>query len=121
MRGEQFLRVADELGAFSGEEWDRTRIGRLYYGVYLEYRAFAEDRLGFNRLNLAREHRVVADLIRSHDSTVADDLLRELRFSRNQADYDLDTPADVIAERLTTAEPLARALMQRLDELRASS
>lgn len=120
MRGEQFLRVADELGAFSGEEWDRTRIGRLYYGVYLEYRAFAEDRLGFNRLNLAREHRVVADLIRSHDSTVADDLTA-LRILRNQADYDLDIPAGVMAERVATAEPLARSLMQRLVELRASS
>jgi hypothetical protein len=107
------------LEIHAGEEWDRTRIGRIYYGVYLEYRAFAEERLGFNRHNLAREHRIVADLLQSLDPDTAEDL-RTLRILRNQADYDLHLSPEVIATRLATAVPLAQSMMVRLAALRSS-
>lgn len=119
MRGAQFLSVASMLESYDGEEWDRIRISRLYYGVYLEYRSFAEERLGFSRHNLAREHRIVADLLQALDPDTAEDL-RTLRILRNQADYDLHLSPKVIAIRLATAVPLAQSMIDRLAELRSS-
>ncbi|HWV24768.1 MAG TPA: hypothetical protein VNZ58_11310 [Thermomicrobiales bacterium] len=109
--------MAQALAWETGEEWDRTRIGRLYYGVFLEFRQFAEDTLGFNRLNLAREHRVISDLLSSLDPSAADDL-KLLRIYRNQADYDVELPPEEIAGILTVSMHIADSLMARLEKLR---
>lgn len=116
MRGLSFLEVAEMLGQHPGEAWHRTRIGRLYYGVYLEYRQFCIERMGFIPRKFASEHRVVNDLIRARDQNLGN-LLRELREARNQADYDLETPPDEIARLLATSVMLASTLMIRLDTL----
>jgi hypothetical protein len=117
MRGQEFLNIARSLESISGEAADRTRIGRLYYGVYLEYRQYCEDALGFRRERMAREHQAVYSLISQIDVFLAADL-RELRHARNQADYDLDVIPTDIADRVIDAQRLARHLMRRLAELR---
>lgn len=120
IRGQRFLDVAYEMEQFQGEAWRRTRIGRLYYGVYLEYRQYCEDHLGCRRERMAREHQVVYSLISRQDAALAEDL-RELRTTRNQADYDLDMSKQDIADRRTDAIRLASYLMNRIKKLRASS
>lgn len=117
MRGIQFLEVANELGQHRGEAWHRTRIGRLYYGVYLEYRQFCIESMGLVPRKFASEHRVVNDMIRTRDQN-SGNLLRELREARNQADYDLETPSKEITRLLSTSVVIADALMARLKTLR---
>lgn len=119
MRGQEFLDIAHDLEHFEGEAWDRTRIGRLYYGVYLEFRQFCEDRLGFSRQHMAREHSAVIHLI-SALNTEASENLNELRIIRNQADYDLEWSRKDIAGRARAAAILATSLMNQLMVLRAT-
>lgn len=120
MRGRRFLDVADGLEGREGEEWDRTRIGRLYYGTYLEYRQFCIDEMGLLPRKFAREHQVVNDLVRTLDQDLSD-LLRELRYTRNEADYDLDVAPEHIAHRATSADQIAKVIMARLAELRSGT
>lgn len=116
MRGRDFLDIAVEMAALGGEAWDRARIGRLYYGVYLEYRQYCEEHLGFSRARMAREHQVIANLI-AHNAPHAAEDLRELRIARNQADYDMDIATEDIADRAIDAERLTRRLMRHPDTL----
>ena len=116
MRGTDFLEVEKTLRAFDGEAYIRTRIGRLYYGVFLELRRYCELRLGHSRRRMAREHQAIANLVQGIDPVLAD-ALAELRRSRNAADYDDDAPGSEMEARVGEAVSLADAIMARLDDL----
>lgn len=47
MEGRSFLAVAEALATYEGEEFVRARIGRLYYGTWLEARSFCELHFGY--------------------------------------------------------------------------
>ena len=117
MQGRLFIDLERELRSIPGEAATRTRIGRLYYGVYLEYRQFCEEHLGFNRHRLAREHQAVKNLIAAIDPGAAA-ILQGLRMARNQADYDLDLDARAIDEILEASLVSAMTLMSSLNDLR---
>jgi hypothetical protein len=117
--GKEFLRLEEKLRNISGEAAARTRIGRLYYGVYLEYRAFCEDFLAFSRQNLAQEHQIVRNLIVPIDTHAAD-ILQNLRVARNQADYNLDIDAKTIDVLLNDSVTAADLAMVRLTRMRSN-
>lgn len=68
----------------------------------------------FKIRELAREHRVISDLLDALDPAAGLDL-KTLRLYRNQADDDLATPTDEIARLLSPSVSIADALMARLD------
>lgn len=116
MEGRRFLTVAEILAEYEGEEYDRTRIGRLYYGTWLEARSYCEEHLGYRREKMAREHRVIASLLGAIDPTLEVEL-RLLRQARNQADYDMDLSARNIDGILRTASLSSARILSRLDDL----
>lgn len=116
MEGRRFLLVAEALAEYEGEEFDRTRIGRLYYATWLEARSYCEATLGYRREKMAREHRVIASLLRSVEPTLEVDL-RLLRDARNQADYDMELLAEDIDRLLRTASTSSSRILARLDSL----
>lgn len=118
MSGQQFLDLEVELRAIPGEASKRTRIGRLYYGVYLEYRQSCEDFLSFDRSRLAREHQVVKSLVSSINPDAAD-ILNSLRIARNRADYDLDTDQALIDVLLEASLASVGIAMSQLADLRS--
>ena len=120
MRGVDFLDVEKTLRGYDGEAFLRTRIGRLYYGAFLETRRYCELRLGYSRLRMAREHQAIANLLRGIDPVLAD-ALSELRQSRNVADYDDDASLSEIQVRAEDAVSLAAAIMSRLETLNRHS
>lgn len=111
--GKQFLEVERTLRNLDGEAFDRTRIGRLYYAVFLECRSLCETRLGYSRVKMSREHQAVVNMLGSLDPALAD-ALRVLRQAHNEADYDVNLPSYVIAERTEDAVLLADFLMAHL-------
>jgi hypothetical protein len=117
IHGREFLEVADALAKHPGEAFDRTRVGRVYYGTWLEARAFCEERLGYSRKGLAREHQVVAELLGTLDE-VLETHLKILRFARNQADYDDFLPEDHFDDLLRTVLVSSSWVLSRLDSLR---
>lgn len=114
--GRQFLEVAEALADRTDEAFVRTRIGRLYYGTWLEARSFCESRLGYSRKGLAREHRAVASLLGTIDPTLEGEL-RDLRVARNQADYDNQLPAEHFDQLLEAVVVSSAWILSRLDEL----
>jgi hypothetical protein len=117
IEGRGFLAVAEALATYEGEEFVRTRIGRLYYGTWLEARSFCETRLGYRREKMAREHRVIASLLGHLDATLEYEL-RLLRDARNQADYNVQLPAEYCGELLRTALRSSARVMSRLETLK---
>lgn len=117
MTGEEFLHLERELRKIPGEAAARTRIGRLYYGVYLEYRTFCENFLSFDRRKLAREHQAVRNLIVPIDAAAAD-ILPNLRVARNRADDDLDINAETVNVLLAESVTAAQLAVTRLAKLR---
>lgn len=117
IKGRQFLDVSEVLTSFQGEEFVRTRIGRLYYGTWLEARSYCEAHLGYKREKMAREHRVVASLLGSIDPTLEYEL-RVLRDVRNQADYDDHLSSEQVDNLLLTADASTGRILALLDQLR---
>lgn len=69
---------------------------------------------------MAREHRIVNDLIAAVDKELAFDL-RTLRDARNQADYDLTIDHEVMTAALKTMRSLSITLIERLEHLRSDA
>lgn len=115
--GEDFLAVADVLGESSGEAFVRSRIGRLYYAVYLEARQYCEAHLGHSRERLARAHQVIAALLRSLDPELEMEL-RLLRRARNEADYEDQLPARYIDDLLERSVLSSSRILERLTQLK---
>jgi hypothetical protein len=114
--GRHFLQVAEVLAPYEGEAFMRTRIGRLYYAVYLEARDYAERHLGHSRLKLAREHQAIAHALARVDPEL-EFRLRDLRSTRNAADYDDQLSHDHIMDLLDRAIETSTWIMARLDDL----
>lgn len=114
--GRQFLEVAEKLADYTDEAYVRTRIGRLYYGTWLEARSFCEARLGYSRKGLAREHQAVATLLGQLDAALEGEL-RTLRIARNQADYDDQLPAEHFDELWLSVEASSAWVLSRLHDL----
>lgn len=117
IEGREFLAVADALTEFQGEAFVRTRTGRLYYGTWLDARAYCEERLGYSRKGLSREHQAVAALLGTVDDAL-ETHLKLLRFARNQADYDDFLPEEHFDELLRTVLVSSSWVLSRLDILR---
>jgi len=117
IEGRRFLIVAEVLAAHQGEEFVRTRIGRLYYGTWLEARAYCEAHLGYRREKMAREHQAIASLMGSIDASLEYEL-RLLRDARNQADYDDHLPGEYMDDLLRSVETSSSRVLSRLDALR---
>lgn len=118
MRGREFLAVAETLAEFPGEAYVRSRIGRLYYAVYLEARAYCESHLGHSRIRLAREHQVISTLLRQIDPEL-EIQVRLLRAARNEADYEgqlSQEAVDRLLERALASSGWALAYLDRLLE-----
>jgi hypothetical protein len=117
IEGRRFLVVAEALATYEGEEFVRTRIGRLYYATWLEARSYCEAHLGYRREKMAREHQAIASLMGTIDASLAYEL-RLLRDARNQADYDDHLPGDYMETLLRTVETSSSRILTRLDALR---
>jgi hypothetical protein len=117
IQGRQFLEVADALADSPDEAFVRTRIGRLYYGTWLEARSFCETRLGYSRQNLAREHQAVATMLGNIDAGLETEL-RDLRIARNQADYDDHLPAEHFNQLMLAVSVSSAWVLSRLDALK---
>lgn len=116
IQGREFLEVADALANNPAEAFVRTRIGRIYYGTWIEARSFCERHLGYSRKNLAREHQAIASLLGTIDVDVESEL-RFLRTARNQADYDDGLSPDHFDNLVVTAVTSSVWVLSRLDEL----
>lgn len=119
MRGSDFLDIASQMADRPEEAWVRNRIGRLYYGTYLEFREHFERFFGFDRTRLSNEHVAVQDLL-GHLSQQLSINLKDLRKMRNAADYDLDLSDETLATLVESAEDAAGKLMRFLNDLRKS-
>lgn len=115
--GRQFLNVAEVLADHSGEEFVRARIGRLHYAAWIEARSFCEERLGYSRTKMAREHQAIASLLGTIDSSLTYEL-RTLRSARNAADYDNHLTEQHMADLLDVSLESASWILSRLDALR---
>lgn len=111
--GRDYLPIIELLASDSSPASKRTRIGRYYYAAFLECRAHCEQRLGYTRSKMAREHQAIANLIGIQDQSIAD-ALKDLRIARNIADYDellSDQDTEVLLER---AGELGRFILGRI-------
>ena len=116
IEGRQFLEVAEALADHTNEAFVRTRIGRIYYGTWLEARSFCESRLGYSRKGLAREHQAVATLLGTIDAALEGEL-RALRVARNQADYDNHLSSEHFDQLLPAVSASSAWILSRLDDL----
>ncbi len=116
MRGREFLDIVTQLESIGGEASLRTRIGRIYYAVYLECRTYCEAQLGYDRSQTGREHAEVPRLLRDLDPEFAP-RLKFLRQFRNMADYDMEILEETLARQEITALEYSKAVISRLDDL----
>lgn len=62
--GRDYLPIIERLTTDTSSASMRTRIGRYYYASFLECRAYCEQRLGYRREKMAREHQAIANLLK---------------------------------------------------------
>lgn len=116
MRGAEFLDVLPLLAVSESEASLRTRIGRLYYSVYLESRLWCEQHLGYQRERFSREHAEVQRLLSSLDPKLVEDLWF-LRAYRNTADYDMDVSLETLVMQYADAVDRSKRVMAALATL----
>ena len=107
--GKNFIKVADEVLNFSAitpESAVRTAIGRYYYGAFLE----ARDAAGIAD-RTSQVHEKVIDAYAVSNSKLSNQL-KELRKSRNKADYHTDKPLPPVEARRCQA--LAKKVIKAL-------
>lgn len=107
--GRNFITVADEVlqcQALSAESAGRTAVGRYYYGAFLE----ARDAAGITDRS-AEVHGKVIAYYASRNSRLSNHL-KDLRRSRNKADYHTDRPLPGVEAR--RCRSLAKKVLEEL-------
>src|SRR5699024_6113631 len=87
-----------------------------YYAVYLEARGYCEAYPGHSREKSAREHQVIAALLRSIEPEL-DVERRFLRRARNEADSEDQLPSDYRGDLLERTVISSTWIFERLDRL----
>lgn len=120
MKPMEFYRLAVAMAPrATSEQWQRTVVGRLYYGLHHEA-CCRYYRTNPNATPLERRSRHASLLTRFNQpkdakSTKVANLLRHLRHLRTQADYELGQMYDLNRRPVTSAQVLSSAT--RLAEL----
>jgi hypothetical protein len=118
--GRDYLPVIERLAEDASSASMRTRIGRYHYAAFLECRAYCEQRMGYTRSKMAREHQAIANLVELRDPVLAD-ALKDLRIARNAADYDDRLDTGSVSTLLERAESLSLSVLSRLDRLESKN
>jgi uncharacterized protein (UPF0332 family) len=111
----EFLALARDLGrcsssSYSTEAASRTSVSRAYYAAFCHARNYAESKLGFQRTQRARDHRLLRDHLRNRGAPWEEisEYLEDLQKWRGQCDYDDDIQnLDVlVSSAIDTAEKI---------------
>jgi hypothetical protein len=95
MTGEDFLNIAEKIGALSGEAAQRSVVSRAYFGAFHAVRDWLAD-LGFVVTRNDSSHSEISRWLVGSGHSPAIEIGRRigiLRAVRNRADYDLNDPA----------------------------
>ena len=90
IKGRQFIRVADEIGKnYKSEPYQRTAVGRYYYGCFLTGRRYYEKNT-HRRLGKKDAHKKLINYFKKSDNSLENEIgrkLKNMRKYRNNADY----------------------------------
>lgn len=91
--------INTEGSDYTREDANRTVVSRAYYAAFGVARAYAQTRLGFQASGSARNHHTLTQFLLQQGFMLEAIRLRDLRFWRNQCDYDSVVPAlDALAQ-----------------------
>lgn len=100
-----------EGAGYTREAANRTVVSRAYYAAFGVARVYAQTQLGFQPSGGARDHHALVQFLFQQGFAIEAIRLRDLRYYRNQCDYDpvVAAPDAIAQQSLLIAQQVLQA------------